>query len=258
MYLWDIHELVRDLKNNSIASWKVKLYYILSPLLSIFNGLFFGTLLFSHHVVEYSFKGWLSNPTSDLHTYDYWGSGLTILTIVIAFGGMYLCYRENKKGDDKNFWERMACLSFPINFHITLYAIMVLIIVGFIAYIFLQNHVASFKQTVWPTDQEINSALDRINKCNPLLNVTVKTVKTKSVIPKILKSPRALASLPLITLRIKYFLKSLRAMILMAYPVLSMLPSFLSFLHYFIVRKMIKEVAQNPESLQLPSEKPLE
>ena len=136
MYFWDISDLVEDLKQHRISSTQVKMYYVISPLLSMFNGVFFAALLFGHQMVEYSFHGWLKKQHPLLDFYNYWATMLTFLTIVITFGGIYMCYRANKRGDGKYFWNRLACLSFPINLHITVYTIVVLAIGALIAYFF--------------------------------------------------------------------------------------------------------------------------
>ena len=46
MYLWDVRGLAQRLKKGRVKEHEFTVYCILSPLLSISNGLFFGLLLF--------------------------------------------------------------------------------------------------------------------------------------------------------------------------------------------------------------------
>lgn len=206
MYLWDIPDLIKDLRNNTIPEWKIRMYYALSPALSLLNGFFFGVILLGHHLVEYSFKGWLRKPHPSIEFYNYWGTTFGLLTVFIAFFGMYLCYRANKKGDGKDFWERMACLSFPINFHITMYALAILTALGLFAYFFLQAKITAFQYQL---------------------------------------SGAPLIALPFLSSKVNKFANKIRALILMFYPILALVPAILSFIHYAIVRSLIKEVAEH-------------
>lgn len=208
IYLWDIPDLVKDLRNNAIPEWEVGWYFLLSPILSILNGLFFGVLLFGHHIVEYSFQGWLKKPHPAIEFYNCWGASFATLTVFVAFFGIYLCYRANRQGDNKDFWQRMACLSFPVNIHITVYAIATLAITGFFAYFFFQGKIMAFQQKL---------------------------------------SGAPVIATPFLPGKINRFLKNMRALILMSYPVLALLPAILSCIHYGLVRNLIKQVAQDSQ-----------
>lgn len=244
MHLWDLSSIVNNLKNNTVPESEIRLYYALSPLLSIANGVFFGALLFGHHIVEYSFHGWLKNPHPNIDLYNLWAFGLTFLTASIAALGMYLCYRTNQKGDGKNFWQRMAYLSFPINFHITFYSLIALGVCALFGYFFLQTKITAFRNSVWPSEEALNTVIKEATKNNPFGQVVVKTAsQPASVWTTLIKSPSFILWAPLIPMKIKAFAQDLRTMILMAYPLLSILPVFLSLLHYMIVRRMIKIVA---------------
>ncbi len=205
IYLWNIPDLVQDLRNNAIPQEEADWYFVLSPVLSTLNGIFFGVILLGHHIVEYSFQGWLKKPHPAIEFYNHWGASFAILTVLVAVIGLYLCYRANEKGDGKNFWSRMACLSFPINIHITVYAIAALAIIGFFAYFFFQGKIMAFQQKL---------------------------------------SGAPVIATPFLIGKINRFTKNLRAMILMGYPVLALVPAALSCIHYAILRNLIKEVAQ--------------
>lgn len=205
IYLWDIPDLIKDLKQNTIPQYQVDWYFILSPLLSILNGFFFGIILLGHHIVEYSFQGWLKKPHPAIEFYNYWGASFATFTVFVAVFGLYLCYKANEDGDGKNFWTRMACLSFPINLHITLYAIALLTIIGFFAYFFFQAKINAFQESL---------------------------------------STAPVVSTPFLPGKINRFIKNLRTMLLMGYPILALIPALLSFIHYAILRSLIKQVAQ--------------
>lgn len=213
IYLWDIPDLVKDLRSNTIPEWQVGWYLFLSPVLSILNGMFFGVLLFGHHIVEYSFQGWLKKPHPSIAFYNYWGASFGMLTVFVAFFGIYLCYRKNKKGDNKDFVSRMACLSFPVNIHITIYAIALLAIAGSVAYFFFQGKISAFQDQL---------------------------------------SGAPVIATPFLMGRVNKFAKNLRAMILMGYPILALIPAVLSFIHYAILRDLIQQVAQQPQESEGP------
>lgn len=205
IYLWDIPDLVKDLKNETIPDWEVDWYFVLSPLLSALNGIFFGVILLGHHIVEYSFQGWLKKPHPAIEFYNRWGASFATLAILVAVIGIYLCYRANKAGDGKNFWTRMACLSFPVNLHITIYAIATLAIIGFFAYFFFQAKIMAFQEKI---------------------------------------STAPVVATPFLPGKINRFVKNLRTMLLMSYPILALVPAFLSFIHYAILRNLIKQVSE--------------
>lgn len=243
MYFWNVNKTVNALKSGSISTPETRLYFFLSPLLSIFNGILFGTLFFSHQIVEYSFQDWLKKQHPHIPFYDYWALGLTFLTVIITGFGILLCYKINKKGDNKNFWQRMAYLSFPINFHITFYTLVILTIGGFFGYLFLQTKIALFKENLWPSDQTVNTFLEKTINKNPFVNVTVKAVKSNNSISKVFQGPISFFALPLIPLRIKLFAQDLRTLILMYYPFLSVIPCFLTLLHYSMLYRVIKRIS---------------
>jgi uncharacterized membrane protein YhdT len=244
MYLWDISDLIEDLKKNRVPEYQIKMYYFMSPLLSIANGLFFTALLFGHHVVDYSFRDMIKGSHPHMTFYNYWAIILTALTCFIAVIGMYFCYRANKSGDNKNFWQRMACLSFPINFHIIIYTMAALGILGIFGYFLFQGKIAAFKENIWPVEKTVNKALEIATSRNPLGKIVLETKKHKGVIGATLASPIKVLAAPLIPFKVKAFIKDLRAMTLMAYPYLSVLPVILSALHYILLRNMIKQVAK--------------
>jgi hypothetical protein len=236
IYLWDIRGLAHKIRQGKLSQKEVALYCFLSPFLSISSGIFFGFLLFSHQVIEYSFRGWLGESHPYTHFYNIWSATMSLLTITISFGGMYLCYRANKSGDGKNFWKRMACLSFPINFHIIVYTLASLSIAGIIFYFALQDTLASFQASIWPSEtQTISDAGQPI-------------IQTVGWFAKSL----AFVKLPMAPLKLVPLFDDIRSLIMLGYPVLSFVPPLLSLSHYLIVRRMIKKVARIPEPKKFP------
>ena len=232
IYLWDIRGLAHRIRHGKLSKKEVAIYCFLSPFLSISSGIFFGFLLFSHQVIEYSFRGWLGESHPYTHFYNIWSVGMSVLTIIISFSGIYLCYRANKKGDGKNFWQRMACLSFPINFHIIVYTLACLSIAGIVLYFALQDTLTNFQASIWPSaTQEISGPGGVIVQSAGWFARSVAFIK-----------------LPLAPLKLTPLLDDIRNMIMLGYPVLSFVPPLLSLSHYLIVRRMIKRVARLPEA----------
>lgn len=231
IYLWDIRGLAHKIRYGKLSATEVTVYCFLSPLLSISSGLFFGFLLFSHQIIEYSFRGWLGENHPYMTYYNMWSIAMSIATIIISFTGIYLCYLANKKGDGKDFWKRMACLSFPINFHIIVYSLATLSLAGIVLYFALQNTFASFQQSIWPT---------------PTATAPAGEVVTQSV--GWIARSMAFLKLPLAPLKVAPLLDEIRGMIMLGYPILSFVPPLLSLSHYLIVRRMIGKVARLPES----------
>ncbi len=229
MFLWDIRELAHRLKKGKVSSSETALYCFLSPFLSISSGLFFGVLLFSHQIIEYSFKGWLGESHPITEYYDLWSLGMTLVTIIISFTGIYLCYRANKKGDGKDFWKRMACLSFPINFHIIVYSLALIAISIVILAFALKGKITTFQENVWPSKS------------------TIPAEEVSYISRSFAKKIFSFFKLPLIGSKVTSFLEDVRGVILLGYPILSAVPPLLSFFHYLIVRKMIRLISRMPK-----------
>lgn len=245
MYLWDIRGLALKIRHHKISPHHKALYCFLSPLLSISSGIFFGVLLFSHQVVEYSFKNWLPIDHPYTAYYNYWSLTMTIATMIISFGGIYLCYRANKQGDGKDFWTRMACLSFPINFHIIVYTLATLCITGIVIYFALNERITLLQESIWPSTPATTEA-------------STLNTPTGSFLTGWFRTPLAFIKLPFAPLKIKPLLNDIRAMVMLGYPALSVIPPLLSLTHYLIVRRMIKKVARitNPTTVHVKKERP--
>jgi hypothetical protein len=247
MYLWNIDRLVTKLKNNTLPKWQTNTFYIISPLLSICNALFFSTMLLSHHFVSNFFAHFLQGQHEQMDFYNRIALVTGTLTMMITFLGIYLCYRTNQKGDGKRFSERMASLSFPINFHLTVYVFALLSIVTIAGYLIIHGKVVLFKSQIMSlskSDSTIGQAVKEALKDSSLKAVIPHVKKSTSFLGTIFKAPVTILRLPTIPGQINSFLRSLRATILIAYPIVSLFPPALSLCHYLVIRRMLKRISQ--------------
>lgn len=89
-------ELARRLRDKDVPSGERLMYLIMTyAALGIVTSNFYYALIFS--------------PTVDLR--DHLSDALFFLLMVI---GTLICYRVNERGDDKEFIERVVCLTVPI------------------------------------------------------------------------------------------------------------------------------------------------
>lgn len=249
MYLWNLDRLITHLKNNTLPSWQVSVFYVISPLLSICNALFFSSLLLSHHFIGNFFAHFLAKNDPNMGFYNIIALTASTLTLAITFIGMYLCYQTNKNGDNKDFRTRMACLSFPINFHLTVYVFALLGWVTIVGYLIIHGKIVLFKKQVTELSHSkgtIGQAVQAALNDKGMQALIPRAKKASSFLGAIFKAPKTLLNLPFIPGQINSFLKSLRATILMVYPVIAFLPPVLSLCHYLVVRKMLRRVSQNP------------
>jgi hypothetical protein len=242
MYLWNIDRLIENLRKNTISKKAKTVFYIFSPLVSIFNSFFFGALLCSHQVISNFFAHFLEQAHPQLSLYNMLALVSAVTTTLITFGGFYLCYQTNKAGDGKKFSERMACLSFPINFHLTVYVLAFLAIMTLIGYMILHGKIILFKNQILSLskqDPSIGQALQ-----NSTLQSAVKIAsRSKGFFDKVLDAPITILKLSAIPGKINTFLKTARASILVWYPLLCLLPPTLSLCHYLVLRRMIRKVS---------------
>lgn len=96
MYISDIKNLVKQLKENTLTQyeeWQQYLLVILSDALVIVKTPRFASDGYEEYV------------------------HLIIIAITLL-GGSYYCYTINKNGDNKDFIKRILCLSFPVRFNL--------------------------------------------------------------------------------------------------------------------------------------------
>ncbi|MCF7900115.1 hypothetical protein K9K77_01265 [Candidatus Babeliales bacterium] len=246
MYLWNIDKLVEDLKNNALPEKKIKLFKIFSPLLSIFNTLFFSILLLTHQMIAYLFVDFLPKKDPYFSFYNRLGWTMGTLATCLTFFGFYLCYKINKQGDGKKFFERITCLSFPIYFNLTLYALACILLLLFVGFLIIQVKMMYFKYLIFldsKTNINIAQALQCVIKDTPLEGLLGKIPNNKrNALLTICSAPLTLAKIPFIYGKVTLFLTDLRSSLLMLYPLLTIIPPALSLTHYLLVRRMLRRV----------------
>lgn len=246
MYLWNIDRLIARLKANNLSKHTVRLFYIISPMLSIFNSIFFGALLCSHQVISNFFAHFLEKPHPDMNLFNQLALASGITTTLITCIGLYLCYRTNNAGDGKDFKERMACLSFPINFHITVYILAMISITSLVIYLIMNGKIILFKNEILSLskkDPSIGQALQEALHKTPLKPLVSEIKRSRGFLGKILGAPMTILRLPTIPGKINAFFKTIRATLLLGYPVLCALPPLMALCHYLILRRMIRKVS---------------
>lgn len=222
MFLWDMNKLVEELKTERISKWKSRFFIFLSPLIHISSIIIFTTLILGHQLVEYSFKPHLAEMDKDIAFYNNWAWVIVIATVLISLIGVTVCYWINKKNDGKKFWPRMSILGFSVNFHITVYALIVLAVLGLLSYLGVMYKISWFQKSIWPDADLIKQATTR-----------------RELMTGMFRSSGSAVFLPLVPGKIKFFLTNLRQVILMLYPVISLLPPLLSILHYALVGRLL-------------------
>jgi hypothetical protein len=94
MYFWKVNSLVEDLKEGRVSQ-RQKMYYYLA------NTLFY--------LILFDINGLMAAKPNIFTTLNI------LLGLFLTVGGILLCYEANSQGDDKEFVDRITCLSWPIN-----------------------------------------------------------------------------------------------------------------------------------------------
>ncbi len=105
MYFWNVKDLVKSLKDNSITEFEKMLYLL------VYGALFSFLSIISKIMPE----------TTGPQFYDDWILDVIFL-IINAFGTLYL-YNINSKGDNKDFVTRYVCLSLPVTIRYFIFSI---------------------------------------------------------------------------------------------------------------------------------------
>ncbi len=225
MFLWNMNKLVEELKTERISAWKVRFFVFFSPFIHLSSIIIFTTLILGHQLIEYSFKEHLLEMDKDIAFYNNWAWLIISSTVFFALVGTAICYWINRNGDNKKFWQRMSILGFSVNFHITVYALIILAIIGTLSYLGVMQNIALFKISIWPDADAIKNATTQ-----------------RSLVTSMFRSAGSMIFLPLVPGKIKLFLTNLRSIILYAYPVFSSLPPLLTILHYTLVARLLKKM----------------
>ena len=246
MYIWNIDKLVKDLKDEKLPARTVKLFSVLSPVLSIFNAILFSIILLTHQIISQIFANFLFKDDPYLVYYNKIGWFMGILATCFTFYGFYLCYKTNQKGDGKNFFKRLTCLSFPIYFQLTLFTLSLIMIFMCLGFLFFQFKIAYFKYMILlksKTDVTIAEQIKSVVEGSPLESLIGKVPQNKRNFFKVIfGAPAAIARIPLLPGKISQFLNDLRSNLLSVYPFLTLLPPALALSHYLVVRRKLRKV----------------
>jgi len=246
MYLWNINELVKELKAHKVTNREIWIYRLLGPLLSICAAALFTVLLFSHHFVANIFDYLISGSDVRMSFYNWIGIITGLATVAISVIGFGLCYQTNKHGDNKNFATRMTCLSFPINFHMTVYVLAFLSVLLIIAFAIVTGKISFFKTEILALaklDNTFGTALHKALSGTPLQNTIEQAQAQKGILSSLLNVPTSLPNFPAILKKIDTLIRAVRASILIIYPIVACLPPILALCHYLLIRRMLKKIA---------------
>lgn len=106
MYLWNTRQLAKELKQSSVNERSQFEYFFLIVVL-------YGLAWF----IEDLFTG--GGSVNDQAIDNFWGDYLMVISIffsLIFILPVYLCYRLNRSGDNRDFIVRYICLYVPIGF----------------------------------------------------------------------------------------------------------------------------------------------
>ncbi|MEL7632246.1 hypothetical protein [Sporomusa sphaeroides] len=99
MYFWNVKALIEELRTGNLLQKEKMKYYLLTTLIP--------TIL----VELYMSSPWEINSIKNVNLF------IVIFANII---GILLCFEANRLGDNKDFIERMICLSVPIGFRLTI------------------------------------------------------------------------------------------------------------------------------------------
>jgi len=115
MYLWNTKALATKLKTGELSQ------------ADRFKYLFLGVIMFALIGEVASCLGSIRTPAVIEITES-------IIVFIIIVGGTLLCYKANKRGDNKEFIDRYICLTVPIFLKLMALLISVFIVYIFVAY----------------------------------------------------------------------------------------------------------------------------
>ena len=120
MYLWKVDNLVEDFKSNKVTSKEELKYMLLFTIVITFV---------TDPIMFYE----VSYRTLDI---------INLITLIgVSCAGIYLCFKNNSAGDDKDFMVRVICLGFPVLVRTLVVAIPIMIVTVEINSFFLNDSV---------------------------------------------------------------------------------------------------------------------
>ncbi len=229
MHLWDKYILLIKLKNNTLGSSHMYFSALFGPLLTIIISSVFMILLYFYQFVETFFEDLMQVGQNPLllhcHTFFIIMSGLTTFITIVGFSW---CYIVNRKGDAKDFFIRISCLSLWINIHMLIFLLALCSILGIFGLFVLYKKVIFF-----------HSQLQKTGVATAIVPFFIKSILAPLV-------GLQTSSLPPIVVR---FFENTRTSLLFAYFIIGSLPAILSFIYYYSLARMLKIISNDSKNL---------
>jgi hypothetical protein len=121
VYFWRADLLVKDLKEKKVSTkeeFKYALFWVLPYVFYILN-------------ISGHFKG----TESEI---KFWFFLSAACFLIINFFGIYLCYKQNRETDDRDFLKRFICLSCPVTIKMLVYFLALSFLTGLISVLILK------------------------------------------------------------------------------------------------------------------------
>lgn len=241
MYLWNINNLLKDLKENPSAK-TLRVYTFMGPLLSLSIIALWVALLASHLFLADVFKHFIAGSDQHIDLYTTLGilTGLGLFLFTIA--SIYLCYKINKKGDGTHFGTRIACISAFITIHILLYTCALVGALAIISFIIIAGKAVLFSQEV-QTILDSNSFANAIHETlenSPFKGIVQKSIYQEGLIGALLNLPSQLINLPLVFEKLEVFIHTSRTILLGFYPMIICIPIIMAYAYYTISYRCFK------------------
>ena len=106
MYFWKVNNLVADFREDKVTT-KEEMKYIIG------------------YIILSSFLAWISLVVPLEHNINIFDHGALFSFAFLSVLGIYLCYRINSAGDNKDFATRMICISFPVTNRLVVFYIVI-------------------------------------------------------------------------------------------------------------------------------------
>lgn len=112
MYFWNVRALAEDLKLGQVTQEEKMKYFLVQ------------TVIIS---LVFSFISHLASPLYSTGAMAFLESTMDLVVNVL---GIWMCYEANKLGDNKEFLDRIICLSLPIGVRLTVFIIPLSFLIG--------------------------------------------------------------------------------------------------------------------------------
>ena len=122
MLVWSLQKMVEKLRNDSIHSRDLLVYFIAMMGMLLLGCSVFNFLPTMYYLVFGTIKHYLEAEAAPLqlviHVFDVWHVIFSLLMMVLVVLGIAWCYHTNARGDKKQFIMRFICLNWPLSLRI--------------------------------------------------------------------------------------------------------------------------------------------